>query len=183
MAFFASSNDDLNEEKLSEKRYIWNAINDEFTHNNKEPKYEQVGITRFPDKSWDWHPFYWTDNMTETIVMKEDVWSYRAVLLLALQIDGDDDEYTCRSIMKSDDVRYIVERLEPSRIAKWNVGNQKQYQTNGFLKLSKYYYGRISQWQRCYIFGRDNVTGKDLLGIDIVVLNKMICNVTGKLFF
>jgi hypothetical protein len=173
----------LNEEQESEKRFIWNAINDEFTHNNPEPKYEQVGITKFPDKSWDWHPFYWNDKMTETIAMKEDVWCYRSVLLLHLQIDGDDDEYTCRSIMNREDVCYIVERLEPSRVAKWNIDNKKEYQTNGFLKLSKYYYARISQWQRCYIFGRDNVPGKDMSGMDIVVLNKIICNVTGKYIY
>ena len=120
--------------------------------------------------------------MTETIVMKEDVWSYRGLLLTVLQIHGDDDEYTCRSIMNRDDVCYLMERLEPSMIALWNSNNKPQYQTNGFLKLSKYYYSRLSQWQTCYIFGRDNICGKKLSEIDIVVFNKIISNVTGKIF-
>ena len=109
---------DKSDAVISERRYITTALCNEFHLTNEEPQDVPTGITMFPDDSWNWHPFYWNKNMEDTIVSKEDVWRFRSMILTEIQIDDADGDFTCRSIMDSASVKYLMEVLEPSIIKK-----------------------------------------------------------------
>ena len=179
-ASLPSNNTDASDAMMSERRYITTALSNQFHYTNEEPPDVPIGITMFPDDSWDWHPFYWNKHMEETLVSKEDVWRFRSMILSELQIDDADGEYTCRSIMDSDSVKYLMENLEPGIIKKRYCNSRSVEKTYEFLKLCHFYYDRLSKWQQSFIFGRNNIDGKDLMENDMSVLKQIVSNVTGK---
>jgi hypothetical protein len=117
--------EEVTDEMVGERRYITRALSEQFRLNNELPKDEIIGITKFPDKYWEWHPFYWDMHMKEKLVPADDVRRYRNVLLCELQIDDNIDErdegFTCRSILNSNMVAFLMDRLVPKKL-KINIG-------------------------------------------------------------
>lgn len=158
-----------------ERQFIIRELSVQFSQNNEVPRGDQVGITVFPDDTWSWHPFYCITNLTETFVTKEDVWSYRSLMLTVNQIDGSDDKFTCRSIVNKDEVIYLLEKLKPSWITKYYAGHNQKILTRGFYILCNYYYNRLLLWQQTYLLGYN-----ESKNMDVDVMKCIMSNVYGK---
>lgn len=173
VSFASSSN--VDEE---ERQYIVRHLENIWYYGKKYPGHVRVGITMFPDNSWNWHPFYWVKYMIE--VSKEDVWSYRAILLAVNQIDGYGEEFTCRSILNKDHVIYLLEKLKPSGMTQYYQNScHREILTKGFYQLCNFYYNRLLIWHTTYLLGQQSESNR----MDVEKMNRIMSNVIGKSLF